>query len=490
MSNHLNRRDFLGRSLAAAGVGAGFAIGGTKSSGRIIGANDTIRLGVAGLHGRGGSHVGEFSRMKNVEITYLIDPDTRTYPGRVAQIKSNGGSTPRTVQDIRKALDDSNLDAISIAAPNHWHALLTIWGCQAGKDVYVEKPASHNIHEGRVAVEAARKYGRVVQHGTQGRSMQQWADLLAVTKSGKYGKLLVSRGLCYKPRPSIGIKPDSTAPEQVDYDLWLGPAPKQPFNDNYVHYNWHWFWDFGNGDIGNQGVHQMDVARWLIPGATLPKSVISLGGRFGYTDQGQTPNTQMTVMDFGETQLIFEVRGLRTDSYHGEKVGNILHFEEGIVEQVPKKGLRFFPKNTKDGEGEPLAKVDAPKRGPGGNHFANFIEGVRSRKTEELNADILDGHYSSALCHLANISYRLGESVSFNTRTKTFGDNKEAFETLSRIDEHLSHGNGLKLEGLSYKLGRTLTVDAKSESFVNDPEANSLLTRPYRKPYIVPDRIA
>ena len=490
MSNHLNRRDFLGRSLVAAGVGAGFAIGGTKSSGRILGANDTIRLGVAGLNGRGSAHVGEFSRMKNVEITYLIDPDTRTYAGRVAQIKSNGGSTPRTVQDIRKALDDSNLDAISIAAPNHWHALLTIWGCQAGKDVYVEKPASHNIHEGRVAVEAARKYGRVVQHGTQGRSMQQWADLLAVTKSGKYGKLLVSRGLCYKPRPSIGIKPDSTAPEQVDYDLWLGPAPKQPFNDNYVHYNWHWFWDFGNGDIGNQGVHQMDVARWMIPGATLPKSVITLGGRFGYTDQGQTPNTQLSVMDFGETQLIFEVRGLPTDSYHGEKVGNILHFEEGIVSQVPGKGLRFFPKNAKDAEGEPLAKVDAPKRGSGGNHFANFIAGVRSRKTEELNADILEGHYSSALCHLANISYRLGESVSFNTRTKTFGDNKEAFETLTRIDEHLSQGNGLKLEGLSYKFGRVLTVDAKSESFVNDPEANSLLTRPDRKPYIVPDRIA
>ena len=490
MSKNLNRRDFLGRTIAAAGVGAGFAIGGTKSSGRIIGANDTVRIGVAGLHGRGGSHVEEFSGMKNVEITYLIDPDTRTYASRISQIKSNGGSTPKTVQDVRKALDDSNLDAISIAAPNHWHSLMTVWACQAGKEVYVEKPCSHNIHEGRVAVEAARKYGRIVQHGTQGRSMQQWADLLAVAKSGKYGKLLVSRALCYKPRPSIGVKPDSSTPEQVDYNLWLGPAPEQPFNANYVHYNWHWFWDFGNGDIGNQGVHQMDVARWLIPGATLPKSVLSLGGRFGYSDQGQTPNTQMTVMDFGGTQLIFEVRGLKTDGYLGEKVGNILHFEEGIVAPVQKKGLRFFPKNAKDGPGEPVVKVDAPKRGPGRGHFGNFIAAVRSRKLDELNADILEGHYSSALCHLANISYRLGESAPFNTRTKAFGDNKEAYETLARMEEHLGQGNGLKLEGLSYKLGRKLTVDAESEAFVNDAEANALLTRPYRKPFAVPDRIA
>ncbi len=490
MSKNLNRRDFLGRSLAVAGVGAGFAIGGTKSSGRIIGANDTVRIGVAGIHGRGKEHIDQFSGMKNVEITYLIDPDTRTYAERVSQIKSAGGPTPKTIQDVRKALDDPNLDAISIATPNHWHSLLTIWACQAGKDVYVEKPCSHNIHEGRVAVEAARKYGRVVQHGTQGRSDQKWADLLAVAKSGKYGKLLVSRALCYKDRKSIGVKPDTTAPEQVDYNLWLGPAPKQPFNANYVHYNWHWFWEFGNGDIGNQGVHQMDVARWLIPGATLPKTVVSLGGRFGYSDQGQTPNTQMSVMDFGGTQLIFEVRGLPTDKYRGEVVGNILHFEEGVVAPSDKKGLRFFPKNAKDGEGEPVAKADAPKRGPGGGHFQNFIAGMRSRKTDELNADILEGHYSSALCHLANISYRLGESVPFDTKTKAFGDDKEAYETLARMEEHLAKRNGLKLDGLSYKLGRKLTIDAGAEAFVNDPEANALLTRNYRAPFTVPDRIA
>ena len=317
--SRLSRRQFLNRSVAAAGIGAGFAIGGTKSSGRVLGANDTIRIGVAGLHGRGGSHVGEFAGMKGVEITYLIDPDTRTYDSRIKQIEATGGSTPRTVQDIRKALDDKELDAVSVATPNHWHSLIAIWACEAGKDVYVEKPCSHNVHEGRVAVEAARKYGRIVQHGTQSRSMMSWAQAAEIVKSGKYGKLLVSRALCYKPRGSIGFKENTTPPPQVDFNLWLGPAAERPFNGNLVHYNWHWFWDFGNGDIGNQGVHQMDIARWMIPGATLPRSVVSVGGRFGYKDQGQTPNTQIAVLDYGDTQLIFEVRGLKTGEYEHEK---------------------------------------------------------------------------------------------------------------------------------------------------------------------------
>jgi len=484
------RREFLGRTLTAAGVGAGFAIGGTKSSGRVLGANDTVRIGVAGLNGRGEAHVDEFTRMKNVEITYLIDPDTRTYARHLKTIGARGGSTPKTVQDVRRALDDPNLDAVSVATPNHWHTLVTVWACQAGKDVYVEKPCSHNVHEGRVSVEAARKFGRVVQHGTQGRSIQSWADLAGVVKSGKYGKLLVSRGLCYKPRPSIGTKPDSTPPPELDYDLWTGPAPGHPFNKNLVPYNWHWFWDFGNGDVGNQGVHQMDVARWMIPGATLPKSVVSLGGRFGYSDQGETPNTQVTLFDFGDTQLVFEVRGLKTGGYHGQTVGNILHFEQGDVYAAKGKGgLRFFPKGSKDAAGEPLAGTGHAERGPGKSHFANFIAAVRSRKTDELNADILEGHYSSALCHLANISYRLGESVPFHGRTRAFGDNTEAFETFARTEEHLTD-NGLKLDDLSYRLGRKLTVDARTESFVGDPQADALLTRPYRKPYVVPDKIA
>src|SRR5262245_57314772 len=332
----LNRRRFLQQSLAAA---ATITIAGTKSSGRVLGANDTVRVAVAGLNGRGGAHVGELLGIPNVEIAYLVDPDIRTYPGRIKQVESKGGKTPKTVQDVRQALEDKNIDAVTIATPNHWHSLMTIWACQAGKDVYVEKPCSHNVHEGRIAVETARKHNRIVQHGTQNRSGGGWAEVVGVIKSGLLGKLLVARGLCYKNRGSIGVKPPSDPPAEVDFSLWLGPAAERPFHRNLVHYNWHWFWDFGNGDIGNQGVHQMDVARWGIAGATLPKSVLCLGGRFGYSDQGETPNTQIALFDYGDTQLIFEVRGLKTPPFHTQAVGNIFHLEAGII-----AGTKFFPK--------------------------------------------------------------------------------------------------------------------------------------------------
>ncbi len=490
--SRVSRRQFMNRSLAAAGLGAGFAIGGTKSSGRVIGANETVRLAVAGLNGRGSSHVSEFGKVPGVEITYLVDPDTRTFQKRLDQIAKIGGGAPAVTQDIRVALDDKAVDAISIATPNHWHSLLTIWGCQAGKDVYVEKPCSHNVHEGRIAVEAARRFNRIVQHGTQSRSSRDWALAAAAIQSGKLGKLLVSRALCYKPRGSIGNKAFSSPPEQLAFNIWLGPAPEQPYHANLVHYNWHWFWDFGNGDIGNQGVHQMDIARWLIPAssssthagsATFPKSVLSLGGRFGYHDQGQTPNTQISVMDYGDTQLIFEVRGLETQGFHGSKVGNIAHLEEGMIVDG-----KFYPK----GESAPVALStlvkDEPERRPGKGHFGNFIAAIRSRKVEDLNADILEGHYSAALCHLANISYRLGQDVPFNKQTKAFGDDKDAYESIGRMENHLKD-NAVALDGLNYRLGRKLAFDAASESFVDDPDANAMLTRRYRTGFVVPDRL-
>ncbi len=474
----MSRRRFLKGSLAAA---ASITIAGTKSSGRVLGANEVLRIGVAGLHGRGGAHVNAFSGMRDVQVTYLIDPDTRTFGGRAKTVQKNGGNVPRTVQDVRTALEDRNLDAISIATPNHWHALMTIWACQAGKHVYVEKPCSHNVHEGRVAVETARRHNVIVQHGTQSRSGGNWAQVIAVVRSGKLGRLLVSRALCYKPRGTIGVRPNGQPPKEVNFDLWLGPAQTRPFHANLVHYNWHWFWDFGNGDIGNQGVHQMDIARWGIANATLPRSVISVGGRFGYTDQGETPNTQISIFDFGATQLIFEVRGLRTERYRGQMIGNLFHLEGGTI-----AGNQFFPKEG----GKPVAlpKVAPLPRGPGGgDHFANFIAAVRSRRVQNLNADILEGHFSAALCHLANVSYRLGENTTFNPRTKAFGDNKQAYETLARMESHLT-GNGLKLDGLRYRVGRRLTIDPKTERVSNDAQANALLTRQYRKPFIVPER--
>jgi predicted dehydrogenase len=321
-----------------------------------------------------------------------------------------------------------------------------------------------------------------VQHGTQSRSDPAWANVVEVIRSGKLGRLLVSRGLVYKPRGTINTRPVSDPPKEVDFNLWLGPAARQPFHTNLVHYNWHWFWDFGNGDIGNQGVHQMDIARWGIAGATLPRSVLSVGGRFGYSDQGQTPNTQMTIFDYGPTKLIFEVRGLRTDRYRGQGTGNIFHLEEGTI-----AGHQFFPRNSM--RPAPLPQVASQVRRPGDSHFGNFIAAIRSGRSQDLNADIQEGHYSSALCHLANISYRLGQEAPFNPRTRAFGDDKDANETLERMEEHL-RGNELKLQDLRLRVGPRLEIDAGTEAFVRNDEANRMLTRDYREGFVVPNQVS
>ena len=477
--SRITRREFAKGSIAAM---ATITIAGTKSSGNVIGANNTVRVAVAGLKGRGEAHVGAYVGMPNVEISYLVDPDSRTFNRRLEQIGDR--PAPFMVKDIRRALEDRNVDAISIATPNHWHALMTVWGAQAGKHVYVEKPSSHNVKEGRIALDMARRHNVIVQHGTQSRSDPAWANTIAAIRSGRYGRLLVSRALCYKLRNSIGTRPNGTPPSEVDFNLWLGPAQATPFHANLVHYNWHWFWAFGNGDIGNQGVHQMDIARWAIADATLPRSVISVGGRFGYTDQGETANTQVTSMDFGQTQLLFEVRGLRSTDYRGQGVGNIFHLEEGVI-----AGHRFFPRGGTASEAIPQMMVT---RHPGGsNHFANFIEAVRSQRVADLNADIAEGHYSSALCHLANISYQLGTNAPFNPRTRAFGDNRDAIETVERMEAHLSGApHNLRLADLQLKIGPRLEIQAKTETFNGNAPANRLLTRQYRAGFVVPDRVS
>ena len=403
------RRMFL-KQATAAGIATTFAISSARSAERILGANDRVRLGIAGINGRGGSHMSEFGGMQDVEVAYLIDPDTRLHESRAERIKKMAGNTPKCVQDIRQALDDKDLDAVSVATCNHWHSLITFWACQAGKDVYVEKPMSHNVFEGRQCVRAAQKYGRIVQHGTQSRGSREWAKTVAAIASGKYGKLLVSKGYASKSgsgRWTVGFKPEKEPPAGFDFNLWLGPAPEQPYHENIVHYNWHWFWDFGNGEIGNQGVHQMDIARWGIPGATLPKSVISMGGRWTVDsenkDQAQTPNMQVTVFDFDGTLLVFEVASLCGKSpITGKTVSpvaavrrcdNEFYLEEGKIVDG-----KFYP-NGKE-EGERLADVEFELQ-PGGV-FRNFIDCVRSRKQENLLADVQKAHYSAALCHLGN----------------------------------------------------------------------------------------
>ncbi|MCA9101092.1 MAG: Gfo/Idh/MocA family oxidoreductase, partial [Planctomycetales bacterium] len=284
------RRQFLQTSSA---VGASMLLLGTRASGAIAGANDRVRIAVAGLHGRGGSHIDGWLGQDNVEIVYLIDPDRDVLEKRLAEVSERtGNSNCKGVADYREALDDKNVDAISVAAPNHWHTLMTINGAQAGKHVYVEKPMSHDIAEGRAAVEAQQKYGVVVQHGTQRRSDAQIAGLHEAIQAGQFGPLKISYGYCCKPRASIGFKEVSAPPSNLDWNLWRGPAVVDDYHDNLVHYNWHWFWKTGNGDMNNQGTHQLDVARWALDvDQTHPVRVMALGGRFQWNDQGETPNT-------------------------------------------------------------------------------------------------------------------------------------------------------------------------------------------------------
>ncbi|MEN6407835.1 MAG: Gfo/Idh/MocA family oxidoreductase [Thermoguttaceae bacterium] len=471
-----NRRDFL--KCSAIGGVAAMAFAGGRVWGRALGANDRIRVAVVGINSQGLKHLEDgYMAMKDVEVAYLVDPDRRLFDSRRKLVKDRTGFTPRCITDLREALDDKSLDVVSIATPNHWHSLQAIWCCQAGKDVYVEKPCSHNVFEGRKLVEAARKYDRIVQHGTQNRADRDWQKLSAAVRSGKYGKLLISYGYASKPRASIGFRDPETSPAELDYDLWTGPAPMQPYRTNLVPYNWHWVWNFGNGEIGNQGVHQLDVARWVLPDDAAPKQVLSLGGRFGYKDQGQTPNTQLTIFDFGDVKLFFEDRGLVDKKTM--KVANEFYTDQGVL-----RDGKFFPKGK--GEGVPL---DLGQRGfcPRPPHFQNFIQCVRSRKREDLFAEIVEGHRSALLAHLGNISYRLGQDVPFSKETRAFGDDRAAYEAFESMKQHLVDAAKLDLASATYRLGRRLTFDAQSERFVGDDEASRMLTREYRKPFVVPN---
>jgi len=487
----ITRRQFVKGSVAA---GLGLAMAGPVS--RVRGANDEIQVAVVGIGGRGGSHISAFEGMDGVRVAAFCDVDRKILEDRAAGFEKKYGRKLDTYVDIRRLLDDKNIDAISIATPNHWHSLATIWACQAGKDVYVEKPCSHNAFEGRKCVEAARKYQRIVQHGTQSRSSRGWARQVAAIASGKYGKLLVSKGAASKNgsgRWSIGFKPIKEPPENLDYNIWLGPAPEQPYHENLVHYNWHWFFDFGNGEIGNQGVHQMDIARWAIPGATLPNRVISMGGRWvesteghpPFTDQAQTPNCQLTIMDFGGTLLVFEVIGLVDRvGVDGKKyppnVGNEFYLEAGAI-----RGGKFYPKGSDTAEELPALDV---KMGPG-EHFENFIHAMRSRKVEDLNADILDGHLSSACCQLGNISYRLGEQVAGSTKPDVLGKHEEIAKSWDKVLETVKGAIGLDVSKGTYQLGPMLTLDPQAEKFVGNAKADALLTRPYRAPFVVPQSV-
>jgi predicted dehydrogenase len=374
---------------------------------------------------------------------------------------------------------------VIVAAPNHWHALATVWACQAGKDVYVEKPVSHTIWEGRQMVAAARKYRRIVQSGTQRRSDAGLQEAIAYIREGHIGKITLARGLCYVRRGSIGkVDGPQTVPASVDYDLWCGPAPKEPLMRRNLHYDWHWVWSTGNGDLGNNGIHFMDVCRWAVGAEKLAPRVLSIGGRFEYVDDGETPNTQIVYLDYSPAPIIYEVRGLAEaaestvmDHYRGIRIDVVIHCEGGYL-----AGGWVY-----DNDGK---KIRQFMRNGGGGHHANFIKAVRSRKMTDLNADILEGHLSSGLCHMGNVSHRLGQAANAEEIAESVQQNAHMLDAFERMEAHLA-ANKVDFGATPRVLGAALEFDADTERFTGAcaEAANRLVTRRYRAPFVLPANV-
>jgi predicted dehydrogenase len=477
------RRDFLEQSLFAAAAAAAAAVpSASRGEGtpKKKGPNSRLRVACIGVNGRGGDHIFEgFGALPDCELAAIVDVDQAVGQRRVEEINKQLQQSPKYYQDLRKMLEDKSIDCVSIATPNHWHALAAIWAIQAGKDVYVEKPVSHNVSEGRRIVQAARKHGKIVQTGTQCRSNPGMRAAIDYVHSGKIGEVKLARGLCYKRRGSIGPPGHYEPPTTVDYNLWLGPASNKPLTRKRLHYDWHWMWDYGNGDLGNQGIHQMDIARWGLGVDDIGTSVLSYGGRFGYEDAGQTANTQVSIHQYpGGKRLVFEVRGLATPKLENVGVGVIFYGTQGTV---------VIPSYTSGSAFDTKGNLVATFKGEG-NHYQNFVDAVFSRSHEELNADILQGHRSSALCHLGNISYRLGNLMTGQEASERFGTDNETLETFERFSDHLAANKVLIENAKILRFGEKLLIDPKNEEFtgLGVSHANAMLTRDYRAPFIVP----
>jgi predicted dehydrogenase len=439
----MDRRNFLMSSAVAMGA----------ASSVFASPGDTVRVGVIGvggkgkaLGGRGKDHLTSLVKLPNVEVAAVADVDQTHLDYGVGLVEKATGKKPKGFADFRRMLDDKSIDAITIATPNHWHTLMTILACQAGKDVYVEKPCSHNIFEAKQVVAAARKYNRMVQQGSQIRSAAGVQEAVQKMREGLIGDVYLARGLCYKWRDTIGRTPPSPVPAGVDYDLWTGPAPKREFTENRFHYNWHWFWDYGNGDLGNQGIHQVDIARWGL-GVKYPVKVSAIGGHFMFDDDQETPNTLNCAFEFNENgkrkMMEFEVRHWMSNgeaSVAGRprdpnSIGDLFYGPKGYLAVDSYSSYKSWLGR----EQQP-----GPARNAGGDHYQNFIDAVRSRKRETLNSEIEEGAMSTVLVHLANISYRVGRTVHFDPKTLTI---------------------------------------------TGDAEAAKMMTREYRKPFVVPEKV-
>ena len=420
----MTRRFFLGAATAAA-------------ASRVLGANDLIDVGIIGLGNRSADHIQSLARLPGARIAGVCDVNQAARERAVAHVNRVTGSSPRPFDDMRRMFEDRAIPVVTMATPNHWHAIGTIWACQAGKDVYVEKPACHDAFEGSRMIAAAKRYGRLVQVGSQGRSVPYRHRAIQKLKEGAIGQVYLAKGLCYKRRLSIGRTPVDPVPPGLDWDQFLGPAPFTPFTMNRFRYNWHWFWATGNGDIGNQGVHEIDFARWAL-GVQSPSKVVSTGGKFVYDDDQETPNTQLAEFDYGTKRLVFEVRGLPTLPEENVMIGNLIFGSEGYM-AVDQSGYRIYRSESKDKvleeNIEPAVAVNPTP------HFANFLDAVRKRDPALLNAPIEEGVASANLCHLANASYRVG---------------------------------------------RTLRLSSSPWNVVGDAEATKLLTGTHRAPYSIP----
>jgi predicted dehydrogenase len=490
------RRSFL-KSLA--GTAAALSLPARVFAGA-RGANDAVRIGGIGFNGRGMSDLSGLLGAPNVRVTALCDVDPKVLAkGRAAM--ENVGQTVEVYSDLRKLLESKEVDAVMVATPNHWHTLAAIWAMQAGKDVYLEKPVSHTLWEGKQLEAAVKKYGAILQSGTQSRSSVALQEASAWAKAGNLGRLIRAHGTCYKRRPSIGkVTGPQPIPQGVDYDLWCGPSAKTELMRTKLHYDWHWVWETGNGDLGNQGVHQVDIARWFMGEPGFPGSAMSFGGRFGYVDDATTPNTQLIVLPYEKAPMYFEVRGLpastgskEMDVYMGSGIGVVLQYERGhllvpsytAVIAFDEKGeiIKRWGKHALPGE----APVPAEKSEAAGEkaptHHQNFIAAVRSRKTADLACNAREGAVSSALCHLAGISHRLGTPMSVGAAREHIKADPYAAETLGRMLEHLKLNEALP-ENIT--LGAHLKVDTKEERIIGNPAATALEHRQDRGEFKVP----
>ena len=490
----ISRRRFLEDSMlaitAAGAASVGMAGVATRQAHGQIGPNEKIGVCVVGIGGRGwGSHCKEWCDDPRTEIRYLCDPDV-TKESKCDQIAARqGGVRPKFVTDMRRAFDDPAVDVVSNASSNHWHALCGVWAMQAKKHCYLEKPICHNVHEGRALVAAARKYGMCCQVGTQCRSNRSNIDAVKFIQEGGIGEVKFARGLCYRRRKSIGPLGEYEVPKEIDYNIWSGPAPIAPLTRPNFHYDWHWQRMYGNGDLGNQGPHQTDIARWHLGIDRFPNSVITWGGRLGYdvekkdpdfVDAGDTGNIETTIFDYGDKCIVFETYGLDTPDVLGAKVGVISYGSTGYVVQSTYTYSAAF-----DLDGNKTKEFSG-----GGNHFGNFLDAVQANDPSLLNSDALCGHLSAGLSHIGNISYYLGEDHKVSVdelrtmvqQIKSLDDNVATLERIVKKTEKY----GVDLERTPFSIGPLLKFDPETETFLDHDQANAMLTREYRPPFVIP----